>query len=180
MKSDNDEFRRFVADNSSTLLRAAFLLLRDRQLAEDAMQSTLMKTFQHWRRARKAPEAYSQVVLVNECRDFWRRSQRRPEWLRGESEANSEVIVPITDTIEQRLAIDDALRHLPALQREVLVLRYFLDQSVEEAAETLGIPAGTVKSSASRGLDELRRLLLLNDSKNWDEFQNRKEVRDAH
>jgi DNA-directed RNA polymerase specialized sigma24 family protein len=44
----------------------------------------------------------------------------------------------------------------------------------------LGIPAGTVKSSASRGLDELRRLLLLNDSKNWDEFQNRKEVRDAH
>ncbi|MGH9171752.1 MAG: sigma-70 family RNA polymerase sigma factor [Acidimicrobiales bacterium] len=165
-----------MTDFSPALLGTAFLLLRDRQLAEGATQTTLLKTLQHWRRAKDAPEAYSQVVLINECRDFWRRSQRRPESLLGALEPTTEVIVPMTEMIEQRLAIDEALRGLPEQQREVLVLRYFLDRSVAEVAATLGIPEGTVKSSTSRGLQQLRGLLLASDSQYRETHQERNQV----
>jgi len=51
------------------------------------------------------------------------------------------------------------LRRLPDVQREVLVFRYLLDASVTETAQALGIAEGTVKSAASRGLDQLRMLM---------------------
>jgi RNA polymerase sigma factor (sigma-70 family) len=53
----------------------------------------------------------------------------------------------------------DALRDLPTRQREVLALRYYLDLSETEIAETLGISRGAVKSHASRGATTLRGLL---------------------
>jgi RNA polymerase sigma factor (sigma-70 family) len=53
----------------------------------------------------------------------------------------------------------DALRELPGRQREVLVLRHYLELSEEEIAETLGISRGSVKAHASRGSAALRRLL---------------------
>jgi RNA polymerase sigma factor (sigma-70 family) len=51
------------------------------------------------------------------------------------------------------------LRQLPDVQREVLVCRYLLDATVTETAVALGVAEGTVKSAASRGLDQLRQLL---------------------
>jgi len=56
----------------------------------------------------------------------------------------------------RREAVLDALRRLPTRQREVLALRYYLDLSEAEIAETLGISAGAVKSHASRGAAALR------------------------
>jgi RNA polymerase sigma factor (sigma-70 family) len=60
---------------------------------------------------------------------------------------------------DRRTAVLDALRELPGRQREVLVLRHYLELSEEEIAETLGISRGSVKSHASRGSAALRRLL---------------------
>ncbi len=59
----------------------------------------------------------------------------------------------------QRRAVIDAMARLPRRQREVLALRYYLDLSEREIAETLGISPGAVKSHASRGADALRRSL---------------------
>ena len=52
-----------------------------------------------------------------------------------------------------------ALRRLPARQREALVLRYYLDLPEAEIAESMGISLGTVKSTVSRALAALGRLL---------------------
>jgi len=60
---------------------------------------------------------------------------------------------------ERRRAVLDALRALPQRQREVLTLRYYLDFSEREIAQTLGISQGAVKSHASRGAAALRQLL---------------------
>ena len=61
--------------------------------------------------------------------------------------------------LETRAELLQALGQLPARQRAVLVLRYFNDLTEAQVAEVLGCPAGTVKSSASRGLARLREAL---------------------
>jgi RNA polymerase sigma factor (sigma-70 family) len=64
-----------------------------------------------------------------------------------------------TITAERRTQVLDALRELPDRQREVIVLRYYLDLSEAQIAETLGISRGAVKSHASRGAASLRQVL---------------------
>jgi RNA polymerase sigma-70 factor (sigma-E family) len=155
--AEADAFRAFVAGYSPTLLRAALLLLRDRAAAEDVVQSTLLRTFRRWKRAREAPEAYSQKVLVNLCHDHWRHRRRHPE--SDTLEHGEQVPAPqvdLTDRLAQRQALERAMANLTSRQREVLVLRFFLDLSVAETAERLRIPEGTVKSCAHRGLAHLR------------------------
>jgi RNA polymerase sigma-70 factor (sigma-E family) len=162
-----DAFRAFVAGYSPTLLRAAFLLLRDRAAAEDAVQTTLLRTFRRWKRAQAAPEAYSQRVLINLCHDQWRHRRRHPAPDALDALEHGEQVpappVDLTDQVAQRQALEQAMATLTAQQREVLVLRFFLDLSVAETAERLGIAEGTVKSCAHRGLAQLRNLLPMPD-----------------
>jgi RNA polymerase sigma factor (sigma-70 family) len=61
--------------------------------------------------------------------------------------------------VEERSALLDALDALPRTQRTVVVLRYWLGLSIEETARELGMPVGTVKSHASRGLAALETAL---------------------
>jgi RNA polymerase sigma-70 factor (sigma-E family) len=161
---ETEAFRAFVAGYSPTLLRAASLLLRDRAAAEDAVQTTLLRTFRRWKRAQTAPEAYSQRVLINLCHDHWRHRRRHPE--PDPLEHGEQVPAPpvdLTDRVAQRQALEQAMATLTSQQREVLVLRFFLDLSVAETAERLGVAAGTVKSCAHRGLAQLRNLLPMPD-----------------
>lgn len=157
--SHEEEFRTFAARSLPSLLRAAYALLRDVDLAEDAVQGTLLRVFRHWNDARIAPEAYSRQTLINVCRDHWRRQRRRPqEVLSGEAGA-TDTVRSFSDQLEQRDALDRALAELPQQQREVLVLRFVFDLSVAETAELLRLPEGTVKSSVHRGLHHMRDVL---------------------
>lgn len=163
MLRDDDEFQDFAAAFLPTLLKGAYLLLRDIDLAEDAVQGTLLRVFRHWPQARNAPEAYSRVALVNVCRDHWRRLGSRPqEVLTDNLEVTERGNRPtFEDGLAERQALDEALATLGSPQREILILRYFLELSVAETATVLGIAEGTVKSSTSRGLLQLRGLLTL-------------------
>ena len=71
----------------------------------------------------------------------------------------------VQDAFEQRSELIEAFRRLPARQREVLALRYYADMSVADAAATLHISEGAVRSTASRGLDALARILPSRSSK---------------
>jgi RNA polymerase sigma factor (sigma-70 family) len=64
-----------------------------------------------------------------------------------------------TRSVDERLRLEEALSQLPTSQRAVLVLRFFEGLSVQQTAEELGYPVGTVKSYSARGLDALRRVL---------------------
>jgi RNA polymerase sigma-70 factor (sigma-E family) len=156
----DDEFRQFAKAHLPTLLRGAYLLLHDVDLAEDVVQATMLRVFRHWRDARQAPEAYSRKALINICRDHWRRRHRLPSEILGEDVDGVEEDVPtFSHRLAEREAMTQALDRLQDLQREVLVLRFYFDFSVAQTAEMLDLPEGTVKSATHRGLAELRTLI---------------------
>ena len=158
-------FDAFVADRSTALLRAAYLLTGDRGYAEDLLQTALLRVFRHWSRARAAPEAYARQVLVNLSRDRLRRMFRRPREIPLPD--NPELLRGTDSGVEratERRAMVQALAALPVRQREVLVLRFFADLTVEQTATALGCSTGTVKSYTSRALARLRDVLAEDDN----------------
>jgi RNA polymerase sigma-70 factor (sigma-E family) len=151
-------FEAFVLGRQAALFRLAFLLSGDRHHAEDLVQGTLERTYQHWRRVAAAgnPEAYVRRILVNTATD-WRRARRHVV----EQSLDSAPGLPSqrdggTDLVETHDVVVRALRGLPVKMRAVLVLRYFEDLSEAETALVLDCSVGTVKSQASRGLARLR------------------------
>jgi RNA polymerase sigma-70 factor (ECF subfamily) len=150
-----DEFREFAVARSRSLRRTAYLLTGDHQHAEDLLQTTLTKVYLAWDRIRDphAVEAYARRTLVTTYTSWWRRRswQERPT---GESADRAEP--RREDDLVDRADLWRLLQGLPRQQRAVVVLRFYEDLSVGEAAETLGISAGTVKSHTSRALAALR------------------------
>jgi RNA polymerase sigma-70 factor (sigma-E family) len=157
---DRREFDTFVREHADRLTRTAFLLTGDRGHAEDVVQVALLRTARRWRTARRAPAAYARAAVVNLAKDRWRSLGRRPP----ETALPSYDVVPVR-AVQPDAAFDHrdqlvrAARGLPEGQREVLVLRYFEDLSVEETAQALGCSTGTVKSQTSRALANLRAAL---------------------
>jgi RNA polymerase sigma-70 factor (sigma-E family) len=156
------EFDRFVAASTADLLRAGYLLTWNLAEAEDLVQETFLRTARRWPDVRKMefPKAYARRVLFNlAIRENERRSKTRPQPGGGESldVTADERFERRLLTIDTRSDIEAALADLPLRQRAVIVLRYYEDLSEIEIAEALGWPVGTVKSTASRALDELRQ-----------------------
>ena len=153
-------FAAFVDARSTELLRTAYLLTGDRGHAEDLLQTALLRTARHWARAREAPVAYVRRVLANLSHDHRRSRRRRPPEAPLPADPDVLAVVdPGVDRIPDRRDVVTALAALPTRQRQVVVLRFFSDLSVEQTAELLGCSTGTVKSYTSRALSRLRDLL---------------------
>lgn len=153
-------FDEFVEDKSTALLRTAFLLTGDRGHAEDLLQTTLLRTMQRWSTARAAPEAYARRVLLNLSKDRLRTRRRRPP----EAPMPPETVeLPKVDAgydqVTDRRVVLDAIAELPLRQRQVVVLRFVEDLSVEQTADLLRCATGTVKAHTTRALTRLRELL---------------------
>src|SRR5262245_55601921 len=158
MDAPVEDFASFVRARTSALLRTAFLLTGDQHLAEDLVQSALTRTHRAWSRLHESDhaEAYTRRAMYHLQVSWWRRN-RVSESLPGEMpEPRQSGRVDEQDRVAIRLALLAALRRLSAGQRAVLVLRYFDDCTELEAAETLGVSVGTVKSQTRRALDRLR------------------------
>ena len=163
--SKNEEFTAFMREAKDPLHRMAFLLSGDAHRAEELTQQTFERCYRHWHKARQGdPLVYARRVLANLRIDAWRRTRR--EVLTGPDElppedtraARPSTRTP-TRTVDDRDTVVRALLRLPLKQRRVVVLRHLLDLSESEVSTELGIPLGTVKSTASRGLAHLRAIL---------------------
>jgi RNA polymerase sigma factor (sigma-70 family) len=115
------------------------------------------------RQARAAPEAYVRQVLVNLSRDRRRLLRRRPAEAPLFPGAGDGGVDGPAERVAERRVVAQALAALPVRQRQVVVLRFFEDLSVEQTAELLGFSTGTVKSYTSRALARLRVLLAGDD-----------------
>ena len=141
------------------LVRLAVLLLGDTGRAEEVVQDSFVAVYRRLDQLEGADvPAYLRQTVVNRSRSVLRHlsvvSKHPPDVPLDEPGADHDVL-----RRAQRRAVIDAMARLPRRQREVLALRYYLDLSEREIAETLGISPGAVKSHASRGADALRRSL---------------------
>lgn len=150
-------FEVFVRERRPHIRRIAYSLCGDWALADDLVQTALVKAYAAWPKLRKqgAEEAFVRTILmrarIDETRRPWRREVSAPELPDRPHEPASEVT--------ERTPLFEALQRLPLMQRKVVVLRHWLDLSVAETAAELGIGEGTVKSHSSRGLAALRTVL---------------------
>jgi RNA polymerase sigma-70 factor (sigma-E family) len=146
-----------VTARQTHLRRVAYAICGDWHRADDLLQTAFVKLYVAWPRLRAtdAAEAYTRRTIVranvDEARRPWRRESPGLDGLDRPAAA--------APAYEERSALVDALQHLPAMQRKVVVLRHMLDLSVAQTADELGISEGTVKSHSSRGLTALEEAL---------------------
>ncbi|GID92389.1 SigE family RNA polymerase sigma factor [Amorphoplanes digitatis] len=156
--SDRDSaFAEYFAARSGALRGTAFLLCGDWHRAEDLVQAAFTKLYVHWNRVARheALDPYVRKMLIRTFIDDGRRG-----WRRRERPQDTPVELPAAQAhTDDRLVLMRALAAVPPRQRAVLVLRYWEDMSVEEAAAALNCSAGTVKSQAARGLNAMRALV---------------------
>jgi RNA polymerase sigma-70 factor (sigma-E family) len=141
------------------LIRLGVIMLGDRSAAEDVVQDAFAGLYRQWDRLADTRRAlqYVRSCVLNGCRSELRRRARRDRRASAEPfAASAEYLALVGEEHRQVLA---ALRALPSRQREALVLRFYLDLQEAEIAAAMGISRGTVKSTTSRGLATLARIL---------------------
>ena len=161
--SADAELEQLYDEHYVRLVRLAVLLLGDLGRAEDVVQDAFVAVYRRMRGSgddavvSNAP-AYLRQTVVNRSRSALRHLR-----VVAQHPSRAPVAAPGADDdllhgVRRRVVID-ALARLPRRQREVLVLRHYLDLSEKEIADTLRISPGAVKSHASRGAAALRRNL---------------------
>ena len=146
------EFDDFVVARSPALLRTAYLLTRDLQLAEDLLQTALTKAWFSWKRIDGDPEPYVRRILVNASVSWWRK-----RWTHETPTSSVPEPTPRADPPVEVQDLMQALGRLPGRQRAVVVLRYVEDRTEAETAVLMGCSVGTVKSQCAKALANLRR-----------------------
>ena len=154
---DREAFARLAADQADRLYATAFLILRSPDAARDAAQEALLDAWRGLRGLREADRfgPWLNRLLVRRCARHRTRADR---------ELNVDIVDPrqapdAADRIADRDELERGFRRLTAEQRMVLVLRFYYDLSVEQVADELALPVGTVKSRTNRALAAMRSAL---------------------
>ena len=151
-----DDLIAFIGEQYGRVFGALVLYTGDRALAEDLTQETFVRVCRDWSTVAvmAAPGPWTHRVAMNLADSSHRRrgaERRAAARARGRRDHTDVTALPHggTDVRSAVLDLDDD-------ERAVIVLRYFVDLSVDETASTLGIPVGTVKSRSRRAVERLR------------------------
>lgn len=158
-RGDHEAFEALATGSADRLYAIARLILRDVDLAQDAVQETLIRS---WRglpglRDPERFEAWLHRLLINCCTDLARSRQRLS--------ANVRVIdsdLPEPDDsglVADRDQLERGFRRLRVEQRTLVVMRYYVGLSLPELADSLALPIGTVKSRLHYAMEALRAAL---------------------
>ncbi len=156
---DHDAFSVLVRASFPRLYGVANLILRDSDRAQDAVQEALVLAWRHVRALRDADawDAWLYRLTVRACTKAARREKRRDvvelHVLPDHEPAGAE---DLAGMVVDRERLSQELGRLPLDQRAVMVLHFYLDLPLTDAADILDIPVGTAKSRLHRGLRTLR------------------------
>jgi RNA polymerase sigma-70 factor (ECF subfamily) len=161
---DLEAFSTLTSGRTSRLFAVARLILRNDERAEDAVQDALIRAWQDLRGLRDPDrfDAWLHRLLVRACYRAAERNRRHAAVeldvdRTGSTAAGPEGAVAVRDQLER------GFRRLSAEQRAVIVLHHYLGLSLTDAADTLGIPLGTMQSRLSRATQLMRAALEADD-----------------
>jgi RNA polymerase sigma-70 factor (ECF subfamily) len=164
LQGDETAFRLLVDEHREAVFRLAYLLLGDADDAEDVAQETFIRALRYLHRydSKRALRPWLLSITANLARNrrrslgrYWAALQR----LAGQTSAESTAPEMLSMQALESHALWQAVRRLTHTEQEVIFLRYFLELSVAEAAEALGVQPGTVKSRLHRALKRLREVI---------------------
>jgi RNA polymerase sigma factor (sigma-70 family) len=152
VSQDNAGFADFFAASWDPCLRAVAASTGNITLAEDQVAEAFARAWTSWPKVSRhpAPRAWVVRTALNAGASWWHRRSKETA-LTGHDSAAADSQGTGLDT-----AVLIALRRLPARQREVIVLRVFLDLDIDTTARELGIAPGTVRAHLSRAMTALR------------------------
>ena len=147
-------------DHRMRMVRLAVLLVDDPSTAEDVVQEAFTGLHRHWSGLRDEAAAlgYLRTAVVNGSRSVLRRRRTARDYV-PPHQVTARSAESLAMLSAEHQAVVDALATLPPRQREVLVLRYYGGLSESEIADATGISRGTVKSTASRALDAVAKVM---------------------
>jgi len=154
----SEDFAAFYERNRDPCFRAVLAAVADRHEAEELTAEAFARAWGHWRKVRRhpAPAAWVVRTALNTHISWWRRRRREVAWDVTGADAMDRAHPVDGDATAVDLALHAALRKLPLRQREVVVLRVFLDLDTRTAAAALGVAPGTVQAHLHRATKALR------------------------
>jgi RNA polymerase sigma-70 factor (ECF subfamily) len=158
--------------HGTRLLRQAVALCGNRTLAEDLAQDTLVEAWKCLRRYNGRCQFFTWLcaILLNRYRNALRGNRLRPastlgvraqdEFEKHTGNLTDHAALPdqAVERREQAVLVRQCVQALPAKHQQVIYLRFYVDDSLEEIAAALGCPVGTVKSRLFHALDKLRKM----------------------
>jgi len=156
-RGDHDAFAELVERSIARLDTAARLIVRDPELARDAVQDALFRAWRDLRSLRDPDrfQAWLHRLTVNACLDQARRRRRRPIEVEV-TDLHPLMAGDATDTLGDRELVNAVLLRLDERDRSIVVLHYYLGLSLTETAGAVGMPVGSVKTRLYRALGEMR------------------------
>ena len=156
-RGDHDAFADLIDGRLARLDAAARLILRDPELARDAVQEALIRAWRDLPGLRDPDrfEAWLHRLTVNACLDLARRRRRRAIEV-AITPLDSPETPDVSGALADRELVDKALAHLDPGHRAVVALHYLFGMSLPEVATTLRIPVGTAKSRLHYALAAMR------------------------
>lgn len=152
------EFTSLVEQYQTSLRRMCYAILRDEELAKDAVQETFLKAYRAMDayRGECSEKTWLMRIAVNTCRDL-----RRSAWFHHiERRVTPEDLPEPTALVNgEKIELALAVMRLPKGLKEVTLLYYYQDMTMRETAETLGISLSTVSKRLTRARAKLRDLL---------------------
>lgn len=156
-KGDHDAFAELVRASLPRLDTAARLILRDTELARDAVQDGLFRAWRDLRGLRDVErfDGWIYKLVVHACLDLARRRRRRPFEVEI-NDLHAPLVPDSADHLADRELVDAVLRQLGERERAIVVLHYYLGLPLTDVAAVLHLPIGTVKSRLHRALGVMR------------------------
>jgi RNA polymerase sigma-70 factor (ECF subfamily) len=165
LAGDTDAFAGIVARWQGPLVNLAFRFCRDRSRAEDIAQEAFLKAFRSLAtfRGEAAFSTWLIALAINVCRSSLRRQAPSlvalDDLARGGGGAGLPTILLDLERHDEARVLRAAVAGLPARYREALLLYYFAEMNVNDAARLLGVAEGTLKARLHRGRKLLKRRL---------------------
>lgn len=153
-RGDQASYEAFLSGQYESLRRFAIMMAGSRADGEDALHEALLSVGRGWGRVREGTaEAYVRTAIARKVVDLHRKRHRV---LAASSQLPSLEVDFLKAESDRQFFL--LLCRLPARQRAAVVLRFYLDLSDAEAAQTLGCSASTIRSNVHRGLAALRQM----------------------